>query len=195
MKDNRSKINAVIIVVLAVSLVSSLTYIILSNKVSSKSTDKTSTSSISYPSTVKTLAITEWGIEGHYMGAQPLQYEMKDTNILRFTSSSIKDVCGYNYSGFITRYTGDQHIDQKGYGVVDASTKNTSSAADSSLPKVHIGDYYYNLSGALASCITPANIAKDIEVKNSEGLSMKISSAQGDVSSEVGDLFLTLAKK
>lgn len=195
MENNKSKINAAIIIVLAVALVLSLIYIGLNSKASKTDANKITNTTLPYPSTVKSLSITEWGVEGHYMGAHPLQYEIKDNNTLRFTASSIKDVCGYDYSGFITRYTGDQHIDQKGYGVVDSSTKNTSSAADSSLPKVHIGDYYYVLSSVQAPCITPANIAKDVEVKNSEGLSMKISSAQGDVSSEVSDLFLTLSGK
>lgn len=189
MQSNKSIVYKISIIILAVSLIASLTFIFL-NKTVSNNTKASAT----YPSTVKNIDITEWGIKGHYMGALPLAYEIKD-NVVRFTTNDIKDVCGYDHSAFITRYTADQHIDQKGYGVVDASTKNTFSAAASSLPKVHIGDYYYILTSAGSPCINAENIAKDTLIKNSEGVSMKISSAQGDVDGEVSDVFLTLSAK
>jgi len=193
MEDNKSNIYKIIIIVLALALIASFAYIVL-NKKTDSSTKEVVTSSASYPSTSSVLSVPEWGIEGHYLGDQPLKYKIEN-NVLRFTSDSINSVCGYDYSGFITRYTADQHIDQKGYGVVPSTTKDTTSAAESSLPKTHIGDYYYIFTGPQSPCIADANSKSNVIVKGSDNLEMTVSSAQGLVSNEIHDAFLTLTKK
>jgi len=193
MKENSTKISKVVgivvIVALAAALVVSLMYIFM-KKPSNSNADE----AITYPTTATSLSISEWGVTGHYMGSQPLKYKIKD-NVLHFTSDGIESVCGYDYSGFISRYTADQYIDSKGYGIVPSSTKNAIKASDINLAKIHTGDYYYIMTQPTAPCINEKNADRDVWVKGTHDVSMKISSAQGEVISEMQDLFLTLNKK